>query len=183
MPLNPPDITELKAIVDWVNVTQDVRELSLKHGEVHLFISRNHQSPLTQPAVAVASAAPAAVAPAPSAPAAPTPAPVAAAAAPAPAAAPAAPSAPPADTTVAEGDVVVTSPMVGIFYAAPKPGAPAFVDVGARVEAGTVLCIVEVMKLMNNVEAPVAGTVKSILVSNNEAVAYGQPMMVIEPDA
>lgn len=72
--------------------------------------------------------------------------------------------------------------MVGTFYAAPKPGAPAFVNVGDTVEVGQVLCIVEVMKLMNNIEAKVAGTVKEILVENEDAVEHGQTLMVIEPN-
>ena len=71
--------------------------------------------------------------------------------------------------------------MVGTFYAAPKPGADPFVKVGDEVEVGQVLCIVEVMKLMNNIEAKVAGTVKQILVDNEDAVEHGQPLMIIEP--
>ena len=71
--------------------------------------------------------------------------------------------------------------MVGTFYSAPKPGADPFVKVGDTVEVGQVLCIVEVMKLMNNIEAKVAGTVAEILVDNEDAVEHGQPLMVIEP--
>ena len=70
--------------------------------------------------------------------------------------------------------------MVGTFYAAPKPGADPFVKVGDTVEVGQVLCIVEVMKLMNNIEAKVAGTVTEILVENEDAVEHGQVLMVIE---
>jgi acetyl-CoA carboxylase biotin carboxyl carrier protein len=84
---------------------------------------------------------------------------------------------------VAEDEVVVKAPMVGTFYASPKPGAPAFVSVGDKVTADTVLCIVEVMKLMNNVEAQVEGTVTQILVSDNQAVEFGQPLMVIKRSA
>ena len=71
--------------------------------------------------------------------------------------------------------------MVGTFYAAPKPGADPFVKVGDTVEVGQVLCIVEVMKLMNNIEAKTAGTVTEVLVDNEDAVKHGQPLMVIEP--
>ncbi|WKS66271.1 acetyl-CoA carboxylase biotin carboxyl carrier protein [Corynebacterium accolens] len=80
----------------------------------------------------------------------------------------------------AEGETV-KAPMVGTFYAAPKPGADPFVKVGDEVEVGQVLCIVEVMKLMNNIESKVAGTVKEILVDNEDAVEHGQPIMVIQP--
>lgn len=178
MPLNPPDIKELKAIVDWVNLTDDVRELRLKYGDVELFISRDRQDargagPGTPAAVPTPSAAPAVTAPA---------APVEALA---PAATPAAPSAPQsaASMELASDEIIVKAPMVGIFYEAPKPGAPAFVEVGTRVELGSVLCIVEVMKLMNNIEAPESGTITKVLVENNQPVAFGQPLMVIKRDA
>jgi acetyl-CoA carboxylase biotin carboxyl carrier protein len=76
--------------------------------------------------------------------------------------------------------VLIKAPMVGTFYAAPKPGQPDFVTVGAKVKPDTVMCIVEVMKLMNTLEAGVEGTVTSILVSNEQAVQYGQPLMIIK---
>lgn len=168
MTLQQPDIKELKAIIDWVNLTEDIRELSLSYGDVQLFISRNDgaqpaptATPHATPALVV-SPAPVAT-PAPATPAAPE------------------PVRPEADVP-SENEVVVTAPMVGIFYAAPKPGDPAFVEVGSKVEPGAVLCIVEVMKLMNNIEATVSGTVKRILVENNEPVAFGQPILVIERD-
>lgn len=179
MPLNPPDIKELKAVVDWVNLTEDVRELSIRYGDVELFVSRNRSSSApAAPAAPAVAAAPAPVA----APPAPAPAP-AVSPAPEPAAsAPAAP-APASSEGLAADEVVVKAPMVGTFYAAPKPGDPPFVEVGRRVEPGTVLCIVEVMKLMNNIEATEAGVVTRVLVENNQTVEYGQPMMVIKRDA
>jgi acetyl-CoA carboxylase biotin carboxyl carrier protein len=79
--------------------------------------------------------------------------------------------------------VLIKAPMVGMYYASPKPGAAAFVAVGETVRAETVLCIVEVMKLMNNIEAQVEGTVTKILVQDNQAVEYGQPLMVIKRTA
>ena len=82
--------------------------------------------------------------------------------------------------TLAADEVVIKAPMVGTFYAAPKPGQPDFVAIGDKVSADSVLCIVEVMKLMNNIEAGVEGTVARILVSNEQAVQYGQPLMVIK---
>ena len=179
MPLNPPDIKELKAIVDWVHLSDDVRELSLKYGDVELFITRNHTSAATAPAIATPNGA----VPAPVAAPAPAAAPEPTAVAPAePSATPASPVAPARPDSIAEGDVVVKAPMLGTFYSAPKPGAANFVEVGARVEVGAVLCIVEVMKLMNNVEAPAAGVVTSIHAQNNETVEYGQPLIVIRTD-
>ncbi|TQN62441.1 acetyl-CoA carboxylase biotin carboxyl carrier protein [Agrobacterium tumefaciens] len=183
MSLNSPDLKELKAIVDWVGVTDDVREFSLKFGDVELFVSRNKQS--SGPAFHQSSApAPAPVAP----PAAPVSSqPVAAAPAPAPTAQPAAATAvrtgAGSAVELAVDEVLIKAPMVGTFYASPKPGAPAFVKVGDTVQADTVLCIVEVMKLMNNIEAGVAGTVTKILVDNEQAVEYGQPIMVIRRSA
>lgn len=168
-----PDFQELKSLVDWVNLNDDVRELSIKAGDVELFISRERQ----KPAPSVAPAAAPAAAPVEPAPAAPAPA----AAEPA----PAAPAAPPAQAAPAEpqglaaDEVEVTAPMVGTFYASPKPGAPAFVSEGDTVTKGTVLAIVEVMKLMNNIESPVDGTVVRVLADNDAAVEYGQPLLVI----
>ncbi|WP_258932973.1 acetyl-CoA carboxylase biotin carboxyl carrier protein [Nesterenkonia pannonica] len=79
--------------------------------------------------------------------------------------------------------MTVTAPMVGTFYEAPSPGAEPFVKVGDRVSADSVLCILEVMKLMNNVEAGVEGVVSEILVENNQAVEFGQPLVVITRDS
>lgn len=75
--------------------------------------------------------------------------------------------------------VVVTSPIVGTFYRAPAPDAPPFVQVGDRVEKGQSLCIIEAMKLMNEIESEVAGEVVAILVENEEMVEYGQPLIQI----
>jgi acetyl-CoA carboxylase biotin carboxyl carrier protein len=91
----------------------------------------------------------------------------------APAPAPPAPPAPPADPALCD----VSSPLLGTFYRAPKPGAPPFVEVGAAVEADTVIAIVEVMKLMNTVRAGVHGTVAEIFARDGELVEYGQALM------
>jgi len=74
----------------------------------------------------------------------------------------------------------VSSPMVGTFYRAPSPGASPFVEVGSRVSVGDTLCIIEAMKMLNQIEADKAGTVAAILVDNAEPVEYGQPLVVIE---
>ena len=72
------------------------------------------------------------------------------------------------------------SPMVGTFYRAPSPGAPSFVEVGQSVTKGQTLCIIEAMKLLNEIESDVSGTVKAILVENGQPVEYGQPLFLIE---
>lgn len=165
MPLNPLDVRELRSIVDWVNLTDDVRELAITFGDVELFISRDGQRPapdaasVASPVAPPAAAVPAAVASAPAA------------------------SAPATTDALGVDEVLVKAPMVGTYYASPKPGSPPFVAVGDTVSAETVLCIVEVMKLMNNVEAQVEGTITQILVNDNQAVEYGQPLMVIKRTA
>lgn len=171
-----PTINELRAIVDWVNLTEDVTDLSLKFGDVELAISRNGHSSNGHATNGHASngqvAAPVAATPAAAEPQA---APVAPATSPAPAE-------PESSTSgaIAADEVVIKAPMVGTFYSSPKPGDPPFVTVGDEVEEDSVLGIVEVMKLMNNIQAKVKGTVTQILVENEQAVEYGQPMMVIK---
>jgi len=80
-----------------------------------------------------------------------------------------------------ERGFVVKAPIVGSFYRSPSPDAPAFVEVGDSVNQGQVLCIIEAMKLMNEIEAETAGTLSKILVQNGESVEYGQPLFVIDP--
>jgi len=105
---------------------------------------------------------------------------------PAPAAAPApaapAAAAPAAPEPAAASGHEVTSPIVGSFYRAPSPDADPFVQVGQHVSAGDTLCIVEAMKLMNEIESDMTGTVVKILVENAQPVEYGQPLFVIKPD-
>ncbi|MCG8433798.1 MAG: acetyl-CoA carboxylase biotin carboxyl carrier protein [Gammaproteobacteria bacterium] len=104
-------------------------------------------------------------------------------AAPAPAAQPAAPAPASSESgggaTPAAGDAF-TSPMVGTFYRSPSPGAKAFVDVGSKVSVGDTLCIIEAMKMMNQIEADKSGTIKAVLVENGEPVEFGQPLFILE---
>ena len=178
------NFNELKSLLEWVNQSGDIEELSIKYGDIELALSK---TPGGLSHLKAAPAAPAAPAPAPAAPEAPkaeAPAPAPAEApTPAPAEAPKeeAPKPEAAAPASSANGVEVKSPMVGTFYAAPKPGADPFVKVGDTVEVGQVLCIVEVMKLMNNIEAKTAGTVTEILVDNEDAVEHGQTLMVIEP--
>ena len=97
----------------------------------------------------------------------------------APATGPSAPATPAAAPEEPTGHTL-KSPMVGTFYRAPSPGAPSFVEVGQSVTKGQTLCIIEAMKLLNEIESDVAGTVKAILVENGQPVEYGQPLFLID---
>jgi acetyl-CoA carboxylase biotin carboxyl carrier protein len=107
----------------------------------------------------------------------PTPAPAPAAAPP-----PAAESAPAPEPATGEAGTVVAAPSLGTFYRAPKPGAPPFTDIGARVAEGDDLCLIEVMKLFTSVTAPCAGTVAAILASDGDLVEHAQPLFRIVPE-
>lgn len=150
------DLRKLKKLIDLVEES-GIAEIEVTEGEEKVRITR-----------ATAAPAPVYAAPAAVAAAAPAPAPSAA-----PAAAPAAPAA--RDLSAAQ-----KSPMVGTFYRAPGPNAAAFVEVGQQVKAGDTLCIIEAMKLMNEIEAEKSGTVKEILVENGTPVEFGEPLFIIE---
>jgi acetyl-CoA carboxylase biotin carboxyl carrier protein len=94
--------------------------------------------------------------------------------------APAAAAGVPAAKPAPAPDQTVTAPMVGTFYSAPAPGAKAFVELGSEVKPGDVLCIIEAMKMMNQIECDKAGRVVSILVKNGDPVEFGQPLFVVE---
>ena len=97
----------------------------------------------------------------------------------APTAAAAAPAAAPAEAAAAAGHAI-KSPMVGTFYRSSSPGAPAFVEIGSQVKEGDTVCIIEAMKILNEIEADKSGTVTQILGENGQAVEYGQPLFIIE---
>jgi len=155
------DLRKIKKLIDLLEES-NLAELEIKEGEEVVRLSR-----VPKGGVMAAAPAPMMMAPAPVA------APVAAAA---PAAAPLA-AAPAADTLPA--GTVVKAPMVGTFYAAATPGAPALVKVGQQVKVGDTLGIIEAMKMFNQIEAEVAGTVKAILIENSQPVEFDQPMFVI----
>ena len=146
------DLRKLKTLIDLV-AESGIAELEITEGEGKVRIVKFSQT--TQP-VAVAQPQPVQAAPAPAAAA---------------AAAPAEPAAP--------AGHVVKSPMVGTFYRAPNPSSPPFVEVGATVAEGDALCIIEAMKLLNEIEADKSGVIKEILVENGEPVEFGQPLFVI----
>ncbi|WP_297956796.1 acetyl-CoA carboxylase biotin carboxyl carrier protein [uncultured Neisseria sp.] len=154
------DLRKLKKLIDLVEES-GIAEIEVTEGEEKVRITR---ATAAQPVFA----APAAIAPVAAAPAAI--APVAAAPAPAVSAAP----------TVRDLSNAQKSPMVGTFYRAPGPNAPAFVEIGQQVKAGDTLCIIEAMKLMNEIEAEKSGVIKEILVDNGTPVEYGEPLFIIE---
>jgi acetyl-CoA carboxylase biotin carboxyl carrier protein len=151
----------------------DVRSLVWTRGGEKIVIRRGPAPVSVVAAPAAVPAAPVAVAAAPVAPVA---APV-----PAPAAPAAAPAAKPAEKAPEKPGHVVTSPFVGTFYRAPSPDSPPFVDVGSTVKKGQVLCIVEAMKLMNEIEAEVEGKIAEIFVLNATPVEFGEKLFRIEP--
>jgi acetyl-CoA carboxylase biotin carboxyl carrier protein len=150
------DIRKVKKLIELLEES-GIAEIEIKEGEESVRISR-------MPTGAYATHAPA---PLMMAAPAPLPAPVAAA---------------PAEVVAKPraNEHVVTAPMVGTFYAAPTPGAKAFVDIGDEVKAGQVLCIIEAMKMMNQIEADKGGRVTSVMAQNGDPVEFGQPLFVIE---
>ena len=154
------DLRKLKTLIDLVSES-NVSELEITEAEGKVRIVKSSgAAPTLVAAPMVAAMAPAPVA-----------------AAPQPAAAPAASAdAAPAEST----GHVVKSPMVGTFYRSSSPGAKAFVEVGTVVKAGEPVCIIEAMKILNEIEADQSGTITQILAENGQAVEYGQPLFVIE---
>jgi acetyl-CoA carboxylase biotin carboxyl carrier protein len=153
------DIRKIKKLIDLIQES-DVAEIEISEGEESVRISRN------------SSAAPVSYA-------APAPAPVQVAAPAAPAATEAPAAAPAADTKPSDANAV-RSPMVGTFYRSSSPESAPFVEVGQSVAAGDVICIIEAMKMFNQIEADRSGTVKAILVENGHPVEFDEPLIVIE---
>lgn len=156
---------EIKELIEFL-IEKDITEFELERGDVKLRVKRGAETHFVSAPVMHAAPAPA-------------PSPVAAPVAPPKAATPspvAAPSAPPADEANLH---YVKSPIVGTYYESPSPGSPPFIKVGDTVKEGQVLCIVEAMKLMNEIEADASGEVVKILVSNGAPVEYGMPLFAL----
>jgi acetyl-CoA carboxylase biotin carboxyl carrier protein len=149
------DLRKLKTLIDLVSES-NVSELEITEAEGKVRIVKGGGAVVQQFAAPLAAAAPVAAAPAV-----------------------AAPAAAPAEAPAPSGHLV-KSPMVGTFYRSSSPGAAAFVEVGSQVKAGDTICIIEAMKILNEIEADKAGTVTQILGENGQAVEYGQPLFVIE---
>ncbi|UCB54071.1 MAG: acetyl-CoA carboxylase biotin carboxyl carrier protein [Thiotrichales bacterium] len=151
------DIRKVKKLIELLEES-GISELEINEGEESVRISRYSTTTAPAPAQAAYAAAPAA-----------------------PAATPAEkPTVSSADEETLPSGHIVTSPMVGTFYSASSPGAKPFVSVGDSVAEGDTVCIVEAMKILNQIEADAAGIVKAVLVENAQPVEYGQPLMVIE---
>ncbi len=150
------DLRKLKTLIDLV-AESDISELEVTEGESKVRIVKSgaasHSQVVMMPAAAPAPAV----------------------------AAPAAHATAPAAPAVAEAPAghVVKSPMVGTFYRSSAPGSAPFVDVGASVKEGDTLCIIEAMKLLNEIDADATGTIKQILVENGQPVEFGQPLFII----
>jgi acetyl-CoA carboxylase biotin carboxyl carrier protein len=147
------DLRKLKTLIELVE-SSGIAELEISEGEERVRITRTaasvQQTYAPAPQPIIAAAATQAVVPA----------------------------AEPAKPAIAEGHVV-KSPMVGTFYRSASPGSKAFVDVGQTVNSGETLCIIEAMKLLNEIEADQSGVIKAILVENGQPVEFGQPLFVI----
>ncbi|MFC4309505.1 acetyl-CoA carboxylase biotin carboxyl carrier protein [Steroidobacter flavus] len=151
------DIRKVKKLIELLEES-GIAEIEISEGEESVRISRYPQG--GAPAPVVHYAAPPVAAPV--------------AAAPAVAAAPVAAAAP------SKADHTVTAPMVGTYYSAASPGAKSFVDIGSEVNVGDTLCIIEAMKMMNQIESDKAGRVTAVLVKNGDPVEFGQPLFIIE---
>ena len=150
------DLRKLKKLIDLVQES-GIAELEITEGEEKVKIVKGGM-------VTVASAQPLAVATVPAAAA---------------GAAPAAAAAPATEPEPGQEGHVVKAPMVGTFYRSPSPDAKVFVEVGQAVKEGDTICIIEAMKLMNEIEADASGVVKAILVENGQPVEYGQPLFIL----
>jgi acetyl-CoA carboxylase biotin carboxyl carrier protein len=145
------DLRKLKTLIDLVS-DSNVSELEITEAEGKVRIVKSSAAPLVmqQPAVTMAAAAPAAVAPAVEA------------------------------APAVQASHAVKSPMVGTFYRSASPGAKPFVEVGDAVKEGQTICIIEAMKILNEIEADKSGTVRKIMCENGQAVEYGQPLFLID---
>jgi acetyl-CoA carboxylase biotin carboxyl carrier protein len=150
------DYDYIRQLVELM-AAHDLSRVELHEGDTHIVLRRGHPLPAAAPAIA------------------PTYAP-----APVPAAPPAAPSAaPPAPAAADAAETYVRSPMVGTFYAAPDPESPPFVSIGASIGPQSVVCLIEAMKVFNEIKAECSGRVSRILVKNGEAVEFDQPLFAI----
>lgn len=156
------DVERIRQLVEMMK-EHDLNEVSLKHGDRRIRLRRKDEP---APVVVSAPAAAPGIMPA-------------VAAAPVPAAAPATPT-PPAEAVDGDNISVVTSPMVGTFYSKPNPNAETYVKVGDHVEADTIVCVVEAMKMFNEIPAGISGKVVAVLVKNEEAVDVNKPLFKVD---
>lgn len=154
------NVEQVKALIELM-VTNELTRIEITEGDGHLLLRRG-QAVVASPSLAMPQyLAPAAAAPAP--------------------AAPPAPSAPPPPATPSEKEILIRSPMVGTFYASPEPEAPPFVNVGSTVNANTVVCLVEAMKVFNEIKAETSGRITKVLAKSGQAVEFDQPLFAVTP--
>ncbi len=156
-PRAPMDIKNIKNLVELM-VANDLSRIELREGDTHILLRRG------QPIITAAPALPTPVAPPPAA--APAPNPVAAA---------------PAVQAPAENEILIRSPMVGTVYHAADPESPPFVNVGSHVSPDTVVCLIEAMKVFNEIKSECTGQITKVLVRNAQAVEYDQPLFAVRP--
>lgn len=152
------DIRKIKKLIDLIQES-DVSEIEISEGEESVRISRHSSAPAQAVSYHIPAATPAA---------------------PAVSSTPASVDAAPVAAAGPDLSNAVRSPMVGTFYRSSSPEAPAFVEVGQKVSVGDVICIVEAMKMFNQIEAERSGTIKAILVENGQPVEYDEPLFIIE---
>lgn len=162
------NLTQIQELIKFVSKS-GVSEVAIEQKDFKITIKSQETKSKVQEVIQVAV------------PAAPAPLPAAAA----PAAAPAPASAPPAHTTatpeVKGNTIEIRSPMIGTFYRSPSPDKPAFVEVGAVIKPGSTVCVIEAMKLFNEIESEVSGTIVKVLVNDSTPVEYDQPLFLVEP--
>ena len=158
------ELKDIQTLIKFVS-QNGVDEVEINRKDFKLLIKKNPQQVVTAQVQAPAVHAPIATAPVASAPA----------------AAPAAPAAPAAESSSASNLIEIKSPMVGTFYRAANPESPVFANVGDEVAPGKVVCIIEAMKLFNEIESEVKGKIVKVLVDNATPVEYDQPLFLVEP--
>ncbi len=155
------DLKDIKQVIDLMK-RAELTEFDLEKEGFKLHLSRKGEEVAPQ----IIQTAPVAAAPV--------------AAAPAPAAAVPAGAATPAAPVEEKGISIIKSPMVGTFYSAPSPESPVFAEVGSKVKADSIVCIIEAMKVMNEIQAELSGTITEVLVENGDAIEYGQPLFKVK---
>ena len=149
------DIRKVKKLIELLEES-GISELEISEGEESVRISRHPRGTLQMTAAAAAPSAPPAALP------------------------PATPATSAGEHKPRNDEYTVTSPMVGTYYSSPSPGAKVFVELGSEIKVGQILCIIEAMKMMNQIESDKAGRVTAILAKNGEPVEFGQPLFIIE---
>ncbi|MEN1729116.1 MAG: acetyl-CoA carboxylase biotin carboxyl carrier protein [Pseudomonadota bacterium] len=155
------DLRKIKKLIELLEESQ-LAEIEIHEGEESVRLIRSHPQPVASQTLQLPAAAPAAAAPVAAAPGA------------------SAPSVVEDDTADLPDGEVVRSPMVGTFYSSPNPDSPAFVKEGSKVASGDTLCLIEAMKMFNQIESEISGTVVSILVEDGQPVEFDEPLFVIQ---